>query len=363
VTAAPAEGRAVPAAAAPWWRRLPPRREERLLALVLAVAVLLCLATGTGFTPGRIFFGYLRFFGPYVALLYAVTRAAALARERWRPQGRAGRRLLGWLGGPAEGGGWLLATDAEFLRGIALLLVSLTVYTSVKVRIPFINAAVGDPFFLALDRLFLPDGLLPWIEGAVAARPGLAGFLSWVYLHDYKWMVVLLLLLHVRGDRPRLRWLFGSVCLLYLLGILATAAYPSYGPFFFDRERFAWLAETAMGGAQRNLGLALALSQQRAAAGEPILAQAFLGIAAFPSLHVAHMALLAVIGWRPWRAFALFVAAVGALTTVATVAFGWHYLVDAVGGAALAVAVPLALKPLVFGREAGRRPGAAAEGD
>jgi hypothetical protein len=171
--------------------------------------------------------------------------------------------------------------------------------------------------------------------------------------------VVLVLALWVRRDLPRLRWTFISVCFVYILGILITAALPSYGPFFFERERFAWLAGTPVAEAQRNLAMSLLYSQQMAATGKPIATEAFLGVAAFPSLHVGHMVILMVVAWRTFRPFALFVGGIAALTTLATVAFGWHYLVDAVGGAALAVGVTLALRPLIFGRGGGEKAGAA----
>ena len=344
------------------------RREEAMLLWLLLLGIALCVSSGTGFTPGPVIAGYFAFFTPYLLYCFALTRVVALARGRWRMAGGAGRlggRLAAWLGRPSEGAGpalsegagpapadgaGLLAADLELVRGIVLLLVSLTVYTNIKARIPFINRAVGDGAFLALDRLLLPDGLIPWIERTTAASARLADLLTSVYFHDYLWMVVLVALFWVRGDRARLRWTFVSVCFVYLLGILMTAAYPSYGPFFFERERFAWLAETPVGLAQRGLAGTLVASTRTVAEGGALVAQPFSGVAAFPSLHVAHMVILMVIAWRPWRLFALFVGVIALLTTIATVAFGWHYLVDAVGGAALAAVVTLALEPFAFDR-------------
>lgn len=330
------------------------RREEVLLLWLLLLGIALCFSSGTGFTPGPVLAGYFAFFTPYLIYCFALTRVVALARERWQMTGGAGglgQRLSAWLGGSSD----MLAADLELMRGVVLLLVSLTVYTNIKVRIPFINRAVGDDAFLVLDRLLLPDGLIPWIERTTAASARLADLLTHVYFHDYLWMVVLVALLWVRGDRARLRWTFVSVCFVYVLGILTTAAYPSYGPFFFERERFAWLAETPVGMAQRGLAGSLVASTRTVAEGGALVAQPFSGVAAFPSLHVAHMVILMVIAWRPWRLFALFVGVIALLTTIATVAFGWHYLVDAVGGAVLAAAVTLALEPFAFDRARPRR--------
>src|SRR5688572_8660244 len=91
---------------------LPLRREERLIALVLVVGVLLCIASGTGFTPRRIFVRYLNFFVAYLGPFYVLSRLLVLARVRWRPVGALGLRFQRWLGGPREElGGALLRTD------------------------------------------------------------------------------------------------------------------------------------------------------------------------------------------------------------------------------------------------------------
>jgi hypothetical protein len=322
------------------------RPEERLLLAILLLGAGLCLASGTGFAPLPMVRGYVRFFGHYTLFLFALTRLTDLARTGWEPRGPAGRRLLAWLGGSAKPGE-IAGPDLEFLRGLALLFLSLSVYTSIKIRIPMINPAIGDAFFQRLDHLLLGQELVPWLERTVAAAPWLASLLARVYFHDYIWMVVLLVLFWIRHDRARMRWLFASVCLVYLLGILVTAAYPSFGPFFFERERFAWLEGSLTAQAQSHLGGHLVENLQRFQSGRPLLSAAFLGVAAFPSLHVAHMVILVVIAWRPARLFALWVLLMTLLTTLATVAFGWHYFVDALGGAALAVAVPLGLRRII----------------
>jgi membrane-associated phospholipid phosphatase len=72
---------------------------------------------------------------------------------------------------------------------------------------------------------------------------------------------------------------------------------------------------------------------------------AFLGIAAFPSLHLGHMIILLVVALHTWRPFAYFMAAVTLLTFVSTIGFGWHYGIDAVGGILLA----LGMTYLVYG--------------
>lgn len=68
-------------------------------------------------------------------------------------------------------------------------------------------------------------------------------------------------------------------------------------------------------------------------------ARAFLGIAAFPSLHVAHMAIMLVVALRTVPFYALWMAWATTATFIATIGFGWHYAIDGVAGILLAVGI------------------------
>lgn len=327
-------------------RGLAVRPEEKLLIAVLAVGILLCLSSGTGFFPWNVFKSYFSFFGQYLVYLFLLTRSWEAIRMRWRPKSRTGTAVLRWLGGPGDANR-LLRLDLEFLRGFLPLLFSLTVYSNVKIRIPFLRASLSDEYFLALDNAIFGASFAPWLERVVAARPAFAEFLARVYFHDYVWMVVLVVWFWMQYDVRRMRWLFSSVCFLYLCGIYLTVLAPSFGPFFFDPERYSWLRGTVIGEAQAMLIKHFVYSMDRASQGESISNAAFIGIAAFPSLHVAHMVLLSVIGWKTARPFAIFTIGVAIVTTIATVAFGWHYAIDAIGGALLAIAVALGVGRII----------------
>ena len=332
------------------------RREEVVLALTLAVGVALCYASGTGFEWSRIFWiGYARFFAAYALYLFVVARMAHLVRVRWRPAAPPAARALRWLGGPTRPSE-IFDTDLEFLRGLGLLLVTLMVYTNVKVRIPFINETVGDDLFQAVDNLMLGERFVPWIERTTAASPWLSDALNRVYFFGHIWMVLLVLWLWIRSDARRMRWLFVSYCLTYMIVIFVTALYPSYGPFFLDWERFGWARETMSGHTQAFLVGRFLESGELVARGKTFVPVAFTGIAAFPSLHVGQMALIAYVAWTPARLFALFMIGVALVTTVATLAFGWHYLVDAVAGAAVAVCIPALVRPWILGQRAATGP-------
>lgn len=132
--------------------------------------------------------------------------------------------------------------------------------------------------------------------------------------------------------------------------IFVTLLYPSYGPFFLEWERFRWAAETMTGRTQAFLIGRFLESSELVAQGRKFVPVAFSGIAAFPRLHVGQMVLVAFVAWSTARPFALFMIGVSLVTTVSTLAFGWHYLIDAVAGAALALWVAASLRPWCFGR-------------
>jgi membrane-associated phospholipid phosphatase len=115
------------------------------------------------------------------------------------------------------------------------------------------------------------------------------------------------------------------------------------GPVFLDGDRFLWLKGTRVRGAQEFLAFYFNSSLDRVNAGETVVSRAFAGIAAFPSLHVAHMAIMLWIAIRTIPAYAVWMGWVTLTTTLATIGFGWHWVVDAPGGAILGIAVTEAL--------------------
>ena len=94
---------------------------------------------------------------------------------------------------------------------------------------------------------------------------------------------------------------------------------------------------------QRNLWRFFAYVIQAGRADMEVRGQVFMGIAAFPSLHVGHMALLTVVAIKRYPIYAPVAALMAFLTFVATMGFGWHYAVDSIGGVALAWGVGAAL--------------------
>jgi hypothetical protein len=322
------------------------RPEEWGLLAILAGCAVLCVALGHGFSGSRVLVQYFSFFGNKVLLVFAATRLLFGLAVRWDPiRGSRAHRVKRFVFGEEASPGELLKTDLEVFRGLVALFVTLTVYTNVKLRIPLINAFVGDPSLQRIDDAIFGTQLWPWLERMTRETDWLRGFLENVYFHDYLYFVLLVTLLYLRHDRLALRWLFQGVVYLYILGVLTTLAYPTLGPCFVRLDDYQWIQESSgmLADTQRNLWRYFSYVVQAGRAGQEVTGQVFMGIAAFPSLHVGHMALLTFVAWRCYRVYAPVVAVMTVLTFVATMAFGWHYAVDAIGGVALAFAVSAAL--------------------
>jgi len=308
------------------------RPEEWILLGLWGLGWRLCVDSGTGFDFIRVFESYVRYFATYVLGLYAVSRAMALVAERWRPSGARGRDVRRFFFGSTHGLESLFKADVELNRGLTLLFANLAVYSNIKLRIPAINDTVGDALFIQLDGLLFGEHLASSVEKFTASTPWFARYLSDIYIHGYFWMIVLVYVAYIRRDVRGLRWIFGAITLTYITAILITAAYPSYGPFFLEPERFEWMKGLRVNGSQKMLRRVYAANIGTLEMGTPIRARSFAGIAAFPSLHIGHMVVMLLIAIRMLPVYALIMIYVTGVTFIATIAFGWHYAVDAVGG-------------------------------
>jgi hypothetical protein len=128
--------------------------------------------------------------------------------------------------------------------------------------------------------------------------------------------------------------------------LLAAGSYlllPSIGPFHADPATFAGLPHTAVTDMQNEL-----LAKRTLFLADPGESGAAQSIGAFASLHTSLLLTAAIAGHllgvpRPVRAG---VWAVAVLTMIATVYFGWHYLLDDVAGAVIAVLALVAARAL-----------------
>ena len=313
------------------------RPEEWILFGLWALVAALCFQTGTSIDFQWLFVRYLRHFGSYALVMIGVSRIVFLYVDAWHPtdesKQRFKRMFFGEPGNPAK----TLRNDLELMRGLLILFANLSLYSNIKARIPFIDPTIGDDIFIQVDAVLFGADSAEALVNFTKARPEFAEWLGGVYRHDYIWMVVLLWVAYFRRDERAMRWIFGATALTYIVAILVTVFHPSYGPFFLEPDRFRWANDTPIGSPQRSLKRFYYANLAKVEAGEEINGRIFMGIAAFPSLHVGHMCIMGVIALRLVPVYALWLLGVTLVTWVATVAFGWHYWVDALGGAAIAV--------------------------
>ena len=239
----------------------------------------------------------------------------------------ADRLVRGTRWTPGRAGAVLLALVSFYATYFA--------YRNLKSVVPLLRP--GDGFDAALTDLDhdLFAGTAPATALQDLLGTGAAPLLSDVYMFFFAY-IPLALVAGLVGLR-RLRAGFALVTALALNWLLAAGGYfllPSLGPFHAEPERFAALPATAVTALQDKL-----VAERAAFLADPAAAGAAQSIGAFPSLHVSVYVTVAlaahVLGLpRIVRAVAWVAAA---LTVVSTLYFGWHYVIDDVAGAVIAV--------------------------
>ena len=263
-----------------------------------------------------------------LAVLDALVAASRATGRRLPPAAaiRAALRARWTRGRLLAAGGGLLAFHVTYLG-----------YRNLKSVAPLVRP--GDLFdapLQATDRALLfghrPGVVLHDLLGTGVA----AEALSVIYMAFFAFIPLTLAGALVFARRPGTGLFYAAALgLTWLLGAVSYFLLPSLGPVYHDPAAFAGLPDTAVSALQHRL-----LVERTAFLAHPDTAGTAQSIGAFASLHMAvyftaafsaHLCRLP----RP----ALVVAWVlTALTFLSTLYFGWHYIVDAVGGLAIAAA-------------------------
>ncbi len=237
---------------------------------------------------------------------------AAVVRERWDPE------------------------HIRFaLLGLGAWYVTYASFRNLKSFVPFVNTNLYDDALDRIDRvLFLghdPATLLHDLLGTGWA----AHFLSFVYV---AWIALVPFSIAVAlvwtRDRSAGAWFVTAIAVDWALGVAVYFALPTLGPIYARPELFATLPPTDVTTLQATL-----LTERIEVLTNPFTTTAVQTIAAFASLHVGISVTMAVMGelLRWPRAVRIFLWVFLGLTVLSTVYFGWHYALDAVGGAVLGV--------------------------
>ncbi len=226
-----------------------------------------------------------------------------------------------------------------------------TAHLLLKVFLPVFRRTTFDPLLGGLDRALLGGRSAVELLGGLAGHPAILHGLDLLYSSLY--FVLLwgsaVAFLAVLGRRERFAFL-GSFALFWQLGLLLYLAVLSWGPVFVRPEPFEPLLD--------HMPVTVAVQRQLVAetaavvSGRYDLAIRFYGLAAFPSLHVGVVVFYALWAWRTSRRWGLLYLALLGPFVLGSLVTGYHYLVDAPGGAAVAL-VAFGAGVAVLGR--GRR--------
>jgi membrane-associated phospholipid phosphatase len=240
----------------------------------------------------------------------AAEQILAIARDRW-PWRRLRPALVG-----------LLAFYGTYVS-----------YRNLKNFLPLLRHDLVDQELTDLDRVMAggvpPAQLLHDILGTGVT----AHVLSWVYLAFLMFVPASLAVALVsRGRSREASWYVTALCLNWSLGTVSYYILPSMGPVYSQPELFWNLADTGTSQLQNSL-----LVSRWLVIADPQATDRIQSIAAFASLHVSIVFTAALIGQLvlPSRAARAVLWIYFTLTLTATIYFGWHYIVDDIGGLAL----------------------------
>jgi hypothetical protein len=251
------------------------------------------------------------------------------------------RCLLAWRHGNLRHYLAILRNRAWLVDSLRIMLtlgVLAISYTWIKLLVPVLHPVLFDQALFDLDRK-LCFGVAPTVFVLnLFSDPHFLHFIDHAYVNLFFGGMFLSYGIVFSAPSRRIRMTFmTSVALMWLAGAWLYMLVPSLGPAYSFADiwmpygRDLRITQIVQAKLMTNYRAVLELARGGHGQVSPLL-----GIAAFPSLHVATQALVAIWLRRIWPAgqvlfgFAAFVVFIGSMIT------GWHYLVDGLAGLALA---------------------------
>ena len=228
---------------------------------------------------------------------------------------------------------WSWSRVIHIGTGLTTFYICYVSYRNLKSFLPtLLGDARHDRFLFELDYwLMLGEAL----DSCLLQNPGTgiaAQILSLVYV-SYLMVVPLSLgaFLVLNRDVSLGAWYATALSLNWILGVASYFTVPSLGPAFWEPARFQMLPESGVTGLQNYLA-----SNATKFYDDPT-GPAIYGIAGFASLHVSVVLTVCLFLRRTdqHKYLQTFAWAYMVLTGMATIYFGWHYLADVLGGAAI----------------------------
>jgi len=231
---------------------------------------------------------------------------------------------------------WGLPQVSFALVGLGAWYLTYASFRNLKSFVPFVNLHLWDGALADVDRVLFfghnPVVLTHALFGTgVAAQFFSFLYIAWIVFVPISLVVALVWSRNSAGGA----WYVTAVAVDWVLGAVLYYLVPSLGPIYARPELFADLPRTDVTGLQE-----LMMEERREVLINPFTTEAVQTIAAFASLHVGICVTMCVMAelLRLHRAVRVFLWVFLALTVPCTVYLGWHYAVDAIGGAMLGVA-------------------------
>jgi hypothetical protein len=232
---------------------------------------------------------------------------------------------------------WALPQVRFALVGLGAWYVTYASFRNLKSFVPFVNRHLWDGALADVDRvLFFGHDPVELTHAAFGTGGAAAEFFSFLYI---AWIVFvpasLVVALVWSRNSVAGAWYVTAVAVDWVLGAVTYYLVPSLGPVYARPELFTDLPRTDVTGLQEVM-----MAERGEVLVNPFTTEAVQTIAAFASLHVGICVTMCVMAelLRLHWGVRVFLWVFLALTIPCTVYLGWHYAVDALGGAALGTA-------------------------
>jgi hypothetical protein len=248
---------------------------------------------------------------------------------------------------------WTRSHVVFAVSGLAAWYVCYATFRNLKSYVPFVHEQTFDKTFARIDHALWmghdPANVLhSWFGTTWAAEFFSTVYVIWIVLIPVTLAVALVWTRHPAAGS----WFVTAVAVDWLLGVAAYFALPTLGPIYSRPSDFAGLRHTYATTLEDNL-----LRDRHDVLADPHATHAVQTIAAFPSLHVGMMVtvclFVTLIGVARWIRVTSWIFL--ALTVLSTIYLGWHFSMDAIGGAVLG-AVAVWIAAIGTGNHVGGRP-------
>ncbi len=222
---------------------------------------------------------------------------------------------------------------ADSARLIIFSVVSVQTYGWIKLAVPLLHARLFDRELWNADAamFFGHSPNIFFLE--VFSNPLALRFFDWTYANVFVASINIASIFFLSDADRRIRIGFmNSNTLMWIAGAWLYMLVPSLGPAY--RFPQVWLPLSAMLTHTQELQRLLMTNYQHLLRNQEV--NVVLGIAAFPSLHVAFEFLVWLWLRRIWRFGAIVFAIFTIIIFLGSIVTGWHYLIDSIAGIGLA---------------------------